>query len=382
MTGRRLPTLLLMVLLGALAVVGCGEKIAIPQAQGLYSLATYLQAGVYPLDDVRDLETVRGNVFVLTGTALTKRNQVFAVLDSVEGFTDATSLCVDEGDSLLFVWDQGRREVSWYLSRDLSVPTGGPPSTALPDVQRCVSMTTGPAGISQVPGAITYLYLADPDSGVVHRYAYDPFTGLRSHGILSRSDGEGTRFVKVPAGLARDSADSLLVCDLDDQRHWVIRFNSVPDVTDLASSGPDPLRGRAALFAEATCNPPAATDYVLGDAAVCGQSDWVGGPSDAEGEFDRPTDVAVDGSGRIFVADRGNHRVQIFTAFGEYRVAYGDSARMPSPEAIAVSDEAFDAGPDDIDFGAFLWLIADGAVRKFISGEHYDHINEQPPPQE
>lgn len=382
MTGRRLLTLLLVGLLGTLAVLGCGEKIAIPEAQGLYSLATYLQAGVYPLDDLRSIETVRGNVFVLTGTALTKRNQVFTVLDSVQGFTDATSLCADESDSLVFVWDQGRQEVSWYLTRDLSVPTAGPPSTALPDVQRCVGMTTSPAGIAQVPGAITYLYLADPDSGVVHRYAYDPFTGLRAHGILSRSDGEGTRFVKVPAGLARDSADSLLVCDIDSLRHWVIRFNSVPDLTDVAVSGPDPLRGRAALFGEATCNPPAATDYVLGDAAVCGQSDWEGGPSDDEGAFDQPYDVAVDGSGRIFVADRGNNRVQIFTAFGEYSVAYGDSARLPSPEAIAVSDEAFNVGADDIDYGAFMWIIGDGAVRKYISGDHYDHINEQPPPQE
>ncbi len=255
-------------------------------------------------------------------------------------------------------------------------------STALPDVQSCAGMTTGPAGIGQVPGAITYLYLADPDSGVVHRYAYDPFGGLSTYGILCRSDGEGTRFAKVPAGLARDSADSLLVCDRDSLRNWVIRFNSDPDVTDLASDGPDPLRGRAALFNGATCEPPAAADYVLGDAAECGETGWQGGLSSGRGEFALPADVTVDGAGRIYVADQGNHRIQIFSALGDYDVAYGDSALMPSPEAIAVTDEAFDAGPTDIDYGAFLWVIADGEVRKFISGEHYDHINEQPPPQE
>ncbi|MEZ4386443.1 MAG: hypothetical protein R3D98_02460 [Candidatus Krumholzibacteriia bacterium] len=381
-TRRRLASLVAVGLLGWLVAAGCGEKITIPQAQGLYALATYLPAGTYPVDDLRDLEVAQGNVFVLTGTGLYKRNQVFAGLDSVQGFVDATALCVSAGDSLVFVWDQGTGQVSWYLTRDLSIPGGGPPSTELPAVRRCVRMATSPAGIAQVPGALTYLYLSDPDSGVVHRYAYDPLAGLRARGILCRSDGEGTRFVKVPAGLARDVADSLLVCDRDSLRNWVIRFNSSPDLTDVAISGPDPLRGRAALFDQATCNPPAAADYVLGDAAACGQSDWVGGLSSANGEFALPADVAVDGSGRIYVADQGNNRVQIFTALGEYQVAYGDSSRTPWPSALAVSDEAFDVGPDGIDYGAFLWVIGDGAVRKFISGDHYDHINEQPPPVE
>jgi DNA-binding beta-propeller fold protein YncE len=30
------------------------------------------------------------------------------------------------------------------------------------------------------------------------------------------------------------------------------------------------------------------------------------------GQFDGPTDIAVDARGRIYVVDRGNHRVQIY----------------------------------------------------------------------
>ncbi len=120
MMTRRLVTLMIVGLVAWLAVAGCGEKIAIPEAQGLYSLATYLQAGTYPVDDLRSLVTAQGNVFVLTGSGLYKRNQVFAGLDSVLGFSDARDLCVSDGDSLLFVWDQGTQEVSWYLTRDLA----------------------------------------------------------------------------------------------------------------------------------------------------------------------------------------------------------------------------------------------------------------------
>lgn len=381
MTCRRLAALLPCVVLAGLLAAGCGEKIAIPEAEGLYSLTIYLESGVYPVDDARDLAAVQGNVFVLTRTGLYRRNQAFTGQDSVLGFSDARGLCVDGDGSLLFVWDQGTQTMSWFRTDSLLAPTDGPPSTVLPEVASCTGLATSPVGIEQVSGAETFLYLSDPDSGVVRRYAYDRFTGLAPWGILCRDGGEGTRFVKDAAGLARDSEDSLLVCDRDTARNWVIRFDSEPDVTDTDPDGPDPLRGNAALFDEATCNPPAAADYVLGDAAECGESGWQGGPSDAEGEFDRPFDVTIDGLGRIYVADTGNHRVQRFSAQGRYDLAFGDSALTPNPRAVAVMDAAFDVGPDDIDHGAFLWVIGDGAVRKFISGDHYEHINEQPPPQ-
>ncbi len=38
-----------------------------------------------------------------------------------------------------------------------------------------------------------------------------------------------------------------------------------------------------------------------------------GGPGKDDSRFDRPTDVAVADEGRIYVADFGNGRVQVFT---------------------------------------------------------------------
>ena len=43
--------------------------------------------------------------------------------------------------------------------------------------------------------------------------------------------------MNVPAGLATDAEDSLLVCDADTNRNWVIRFDSTPDELDVT---PDP----------------------------------------------------------------------------------------------------------------------------------------------
>jgi len=369
-----------LALLGALA--GCGEKIAVPEPTGLFSTDRYQLWDEYPADDPRQLITVQGNLFVLTADSLTKRSQNFGVIAGVGGLADPRALCSDDADSLVFVWDQDLGRVTWYRTSTLTPPENLPSQADLPAVQRCVAMATSRAGIEQVPGAATFLYLADPDSGVVHRYAYEPFTGLIAHGILCRSDGDGARFVHHPAGLARDAQDSLLVCDVDTLRNWVIRFDSVPDLTDTDPQGEDELRGHAALFDQATCVPPAAADYVLGDAAACDEDDWQGGPSDAVGEFTRPTAVTIDGSGRIFVADAGNHRIQVFTPRGRHELLFGDAGEIGEPLSVATVDVRTGGGAGDINFAAYVFVVAGGQVSKYISADQYADIGAPPPPEE
>lgn len=380
MMRRRDLVLFWLAALGLLAAVGCGDKIMIPEPRGLFSVAPYLKMDTYEDQDPRQLIAVQGNVFVLTSGTLTKRNQNYVPLFAIEGLADPRALCSDDADSLVFVWDEGLKRVTWYRSRDLSQPVDLPRFSDLPAVQTCVGMVACRAGIEQVPGAATFIYLADPDSGVVHRYAYDPFIGLSSHGILCRSDGVGARFVHEPAGLARDREDSLLVCDRDLERNWVIRFDSEPDLTDLATGdGEDPMRGHAAIFDAPTCNPPAAADYVLGDAAACNQTDWEGGISDAIGAFTAPTAVAVDGRGRIFVADTGNDRIQVFSPLGHWLLLFGNSESLPRPGSLAVVDVRIGSGPDDVNHAAFIYVISEGSVLKFISGDHLNHLNLPPP---
>jgi hypothetical protein len=372
---RLLALLAVAAVVAVLLVAGCGTKIANPEPQGLFGVAAYYEDSTIVEDDARQILAVQGNLFVLSGTGLVKRDRLYNPIAAIEGFADARAFCADDAESLLFVWDQGLGRVTWYASRDL-IPRN---HADLPAVHTVTAMATCRAGIEQVPGGSTFLYLADPDSGVVFRYVYVPGAGLESYGILCRDDGEGARFVHVPGALARDRADSLLVCDRDPERNWVIRFVSVPDPADTSANPAleDPLRGRAALFHAPTCNPPAAADYVLGDAPGCDPTGWQGGPSNDTGAFDDPSGLAVDGLGRIFVADRGNDRFQRFSASGAFELAYGSPERMPAPSSLTLFDVRVASG---IQYAAYVYVLSEGTVRRFISGEHYDYLNDEPPP--
>jgi DNA-binding beta-propeller fold protein YncE len=50
---------------------------------------------------------------------------------------------------------------------------------------------------------------------------------------------------------------------------------------------------------------------------------WGSGPSSGDGEFSFPHDVAVDRSGKVYVADYNNHRIQVFSAAGNFLDKWG-----------------------------------------------------------
>lgn len=362
-----------------LASSGCGEKIAIPQAQGLFSVAAWLEDEVFDDAGARQVAQSLGGLFVVTPDAVTKRDLAYNVVGAAGGLIDATAVCVGPNDEIVFVWDQGTHRLHWYAATDLT-SLG---SLNLAAVQSVRALAADTLGIKLVPGARTFVYLADPDSTVVHRYAFDDFNGLTPFGILTRAEGEGARSVHEAAGMAVDAEGMLLVCDADTLRNWVVRFDGTPDEDDTtpAVDDVDPLRGNAVEF-EVTCEPSAATDFVLGDAAVCGQSDWVGGPSRDAGEFNAPTAVAVDGGGRIFVADKGNDRIQIFSADGYQELQFGTAESCPAPTSLALVDVRIGTGEEDVNYAAYVFMVTPGTgqVRRFISSEHYIYINREPPP--
>ena len=378
-----LPALVALLALLALApLAGCGVKIAIPEPEGLFSINDWSAAGTYDDAAARQLTQSLGSLFVVSADSLLKRDQSYNRVTGVAagGLADATALCVGPNGQVVFVWNQGTRSLSWYAVDDLE-PLGSAP---MPDVQRVRAMVADTLGIGQVPGARTFIYLADPDSGVVHRYAFDDFAGPSPYGILTQSAGEGARSVHEAAGMAVDSEGLLLVCDTDTLRNWVIRFDGTPDLEDTtpAPGDQDPLRGRAVEF-EVTCLPPAPTDFVLGDAATCGQTEWTGGPSSEAGEFNAPSAVAVDGSGRIFVSDTGNNRIQVFTGLGRYEKQFGSIDNCPAPASVAVIDKRYGTGVDQVDWAAYVYVLTPGTgqVRRFISREYNLRINQGEPPQ-
>jgi DNA-binding beta-propeller fold protein YncE len=65
-----------------------------------------------------------------------------------------------------------------------------------------------------------------------------------------------------------------------------------------------------------------------------------GSPGQDDGQFNRPAGIALDAAGHVFVADSGNHRVQVFALNGEFLEAFGQhgmgDGQFQRPIAIGV----------------------------------------------
>ena len=87
----------------------------------------------------------------------------------------------------------------------------------------------------------------------------------------------------------------------------------------------------------------------------------LGGPGSRDGEFLEPRGVAVDAAGRIFVADPGNRRVQLFDADGQWLSTLGAEADLQQPCDVAV-DSRGTAYVADAVGDAVVRLAPDGRV--------------------
>lgn len=397
----RAPHRLVEILLAGLVCVtllpallsGCGEKIAIPEPSGVWAILAYSLADTFEEAGVLQVASGWGNLFVLTDQSLTKRNLEYKADATAELADDPRAMCIDETGGLVFVWEEGTKSVRVFGSTTLE----GLGQSNLYELENVTAMATSPAGMdSTIAGGRTFLYLTSGD-GLVHRYAVmGPKDGsftctdcLLPVGILAWPTGSGARSVHDPAGLARDSESRMLVCERDPLRNWVIRFSSAPDSSDLTPVAPDNFpayAGKAVTFGSPTCEPePAAADYVLGNAAACEQSGWVGGPSTADGEFDRPVALAVDGAGRIFVADYNNSRIQIFGKSGDFmaRFVIKGAPDMTYPTSLGLVDVRIPSGQEHSAAFVFATVAGRDMVIKYISEEHYlEEYGELPPYEE
>ncbi len=99
---------------------------------------------------------------------------------------------------------------------------------------------------------------------------------------------------------------------------------------------------------------PLLGDGRTGSPIVLGKVDEPGGDA---AHFLEPTGVAVSGAGVLFVADSGNHRVQVFSAEGQPLATIGRSGQPGS-------------GPGEFNRPARLALSADGLLVIADSGNH------------
>jgi NHL repeat-containing protein len=128
----------------------------------------------------------------------------------------------------------------------------------------------------------------------------------------------------APLGIAVDSSGRVYVADSGNNRIQVFRL-------------------------AAPC-PTGTTQIVSG---VCFVRTW-GTLGTGNGQFNKPVDVALDSSGRIYVADAGNKRVQLFRANGAFLKAW-NSDGPSATQFKTIVGVALDTNTNDI-------YVAEGTV--------------------
>jgi hypothetical protein len=102
------------------------------------------------------------------------------------------------------------------------------------------------------------------------------------------------------------------------------------------------------------------------------------------GEFDEPHSISLDSRGRVFVADRGNSRVQIFDQEGEFIDAWTQFGRpsgiyVSSDDTLYVADsQSTNEVNPGFEMGIYYGSAVDGTVEGFISDVVTESITEDP----
>jgi hypothetical protein len=215
------------------------------------------------------------------------------------------------------------------------------------------------------------VYVADQFNQTIRKLTADGLvtTLAGTAGSFGNADGTGAaaRFT-VPAGVAVDSAGNIYVAD--QFNHAIRQVTADGVVTTLAGtagiSGSADGTGAAARFNGPTgvAVDSAGNVYVAdagndtvrkvttagvvttlaGSAGVAGSTDGAG----AAARFDKPTGVAVNSAGNVYVADQDNHTIRKVTAAGVVTTlagtagmagsadSTGAAARFNSPADVAV----------------------------------------------
>lgn len=100
------------------------------------------------------------------------------------------------------------------------------------------------------------------------------------------------------------------------------------------------------------------------------QMEW-GGKGTGPGQFDVPHDLAMDSRGRLFVADRGNNRIQIFDQDGNWLDTWTQFGRpsglyIDAMDTLYVADSESNSGPGR-NSGWYRGIRVGSAISGFVS---------------
>ena len=137
------------------------------------------------------------------------------------------------------------------------------------------------------------------------------------------SEGSGPGQFKWPQGLAVDDDDNILV--VDNWNNHIQKFTSDGEFV----SGVDNLGLKSPVGI--AIHPHSKMVYVTDSYSDCVKilnpdltfSSSFGSEGSRSGQFSSPCGVAFDSTGKVYVADSGNHRIQVFTEEGKFLRKFG-----------------------------------------------------------
>ena len=201
------------------------------------------------------------------------------------------------------------------------------------------------------------VYVADKSNNTIRKIRLDGVvtTLAGSAGQIGSTDGTGSAATfGGPWGVAVDGGGTVEVADLNNHTIW--KITPAGEVTTLAGSsgksGSADGTGSAALFhvptavaADSTGNlyvadsanftvrkltPAGEVTTFAGSAGERGGADGTG----SEARFGRPTSVAVDGAGNLYVADTDNSTIRKITPDGAVATLAGTAGRFGSADGV------------------------------------------------
>ena len=256
-------------------------------------------------------------------------------------FRSVSSLAID-GDGNLYIAD-------YWNNRIRRVDTRGIITTVAGTGQEGYSGDGGPASKARINGPLGVavdvsgnLYIADADNHRVRRVdARGTITTVAGTGRSSYGGDGGPAaraHLSTPVGLAFDGVGNLYIADHHD--HRIRRVDNRGTITTVAGTGEKGYGGDGSRAVEAQLDGPlgiaidVAGNLYISDnynhrirrvdtagtittVAGDGRGDFGGdgGPA-VKAHVSYPNDVALDGAGNLYIADRWNHRIRRVDATG------------------------------------------------------------------